>query len=460
MTEKSVSEPIKKSSLITILKTSSQKADDKLKTLNLPPLLKNSKVLLAIFIAVILLIFTIISSFSGTAANIPTYKVKRDNFLVSITESGEIRAKNSISITSPRVRGNLKIVYLVPEGTYVNAGDTVVRFDPTEALTNLKDAESKLEVAISDKAKLEATQKSAMTRLESDSKSAELSYELSKLNLEQMKFEADVKQQEAKLNHQRNELSFRKAKQELESQKVVSQSEMNKMDIEVQQRRSDLERSRRDLEMLTLAAPTEGLAVYENNWSTGKKVAIGDSPWSGMTLISLPDLSLMESLTYVNEVDVSRIKKGLEVDVRLDAFADSTFKGQIFSVAALGKTKESNSNIKVFEIAVEIKSQSDILKPGMTTSNKIIVNEIPDVLFIPQEAVFEKNGKKIVYIKSGASFEETEVEVGEKSENYIVVSKGIENGTEVALRDPTIKLDDTESGEDVSGSVEYPASVN
>lgn len=428
--------------------------------LNIPPFFKTKISAILFPVILILVLFLILNPFSGGTTNIPTYKVKKDKFLVSITESGELRAKSSIAVIAPRIRGNLKIVYLVPEGTYVKAGDEVVKFDPTEALNNLREAESRLEVALSDKEKMVASHTSAMTRMESDLKSAELSYELSKLNLEQMKFEAEIKQQEAKLQHQRNELSYNKAKQDLASQKIVHQSEMNKVNIDVMQKQNDLERSKRDLEMLTLKAPAEGLVVYENNWQTGRKIAIGDQPWQGMTLITLPDLSKMESVTFVNEVDVSRIRKDLPVIVRLDAFRDSSFNGVIGTVASLGKNKDNNSTIKVFEILVDIKSNSEILKPGMTTSNKMVINEIPDVLFVPQESVFEKDGKKIVYVKNGSSFDEVEVEVGEKSEDYIIITKGVKEGSDVALRNPDISIETPEVDSPDNNSVEMPSGNN
>jgi HlyD family secretion protein len=452
MNETTVLARIKNSSS-SVVKKSSVRIDALIERSRLPKSLRKKRIVLGSLGIIAVVLFLSFFSFSSAETNIPTYSVKRGNFLVSVTESGELRAKNSISITTPRVRGNIKIVYLVPEGSRVNAGDTVVRFDPTEAINTLKDAESKLEIAISEKDKLLANQKSGMTRMESDLKSAELSFELSRLNLEQMKFEAEIKQQEAKLNHQKNELSFKKANQDFESQKIINNSELNKVDIEVQQKKADLERAKRDLENLTLTSPAEGLVVYETNWSSGRKVAIGDTPWPGMTLISLPDLSAMESVTYVNEVDVSRIKKNLKVEVKLDAFQDSSFKGEISTVASIGRNKDNNSNIKVFEIGVGIDGQSEILKPGMTTSNKMIINEIPDVIFIPQEAVFEKDGKKIVYVKNSSGFDEVEVNVGEKSENHIVITKGLQPGAEVALRDPNEKIDDPSSGNETTTGV-------
>ncbi len=273
-----------------------------------------------------------------------------------------------------------------------------------------------------------------------------------------MKFEAEIKQQQAKLEHEKNKLSLMKAKQDLESQKIIQKSELNKMDIQVLQDKANLEKAKKDLDALTLRAPKEGLVVYGNNWSTGRKMTIGDTPWPGMPLVSLPDLSSMQSLTFVNEVDVSRVRKGQNVIVKLDAFQDSTFTGVISSVASLGRDKDRNSNIKVFEVEVDFKSQSPILKPGMTTSNKIIIDQIPNVIYVPQECVFDEGGKKIVYLKNGSGFDEKEVETGEKSENYVVISRGLRSGDEVALIDPNLKPNEMGVDNEKNNAVNYPSS--
>ncbi|MBI2420287.1 MAG: efflux RND transporter periplasmic adaptor subunit [Ignavibacteriales bacterium] len=403
--------------------------------------LKNKKYSSLAGAGAILLIIVLFLFFKSSPVNnsIPVYKVKKDKMLVTIIESGEISAKNAVSITTPRVRGSLKIVLLAPEGSMVKEGAVVVQFDPTEALNQLREAESRLEVSLSEKAKLVANHKSTMTRAENDVQNAELTFELSKLNQEQMKFEAEIKQREAKLQHRRNELNLVRAKQDLESQKIIQKSEMNKTDIDIQQRRADLDKAKKDLEQLSLSAPKDGLVVYEQNWSTGRKITIGDTPWPGMTLVSLPNLTAMQSITYVNEVDVSRVHKGLKVAVTLDAFRDSVFQGTIENIAPLGKSKDGNSSIKVFEILVGIHSQSDLLKPGMTTSNKIIINEIAQVIAVPHEALFEKGKKQIVYVKNRSGFEEREVVFGVKGEDLIVIEKGLFTGEEVALVDPTIK---------------------
>ena len=93
---------------------------DKINRSKLPPFFKRKSVVISIPIIFIILVFFIIASFQKSYHEIPVYKVTRDKFVISITESGELRAKNSISIRAPRIRGQLKIVYLIPEGTYVS----------------------------------------------------------------------------------------------------------------------------------------------------------------------------------------------------------------------------------------------------------------------------------------------------------------------------------------------------
>jgi hypothetical protein len=89
----------------------------------------------------------------------------------------------------------------------------------------------------------------------------------------------------------------------------------------------------------------------------------------------------------------------------------------------------------------------------------LIINEIPDVIYIPQESIFEKEEKKIVYLKNNGGFDEQEVTVGDKSENYIVITKGVEEGAEVALRDPNEIIEEGVQGSEVKGlTQQMPAS--
>jgi multidrug efflux pump subunit AcrA (membrane-fusion protein) len=418
---------------------------DQLDKLNLPPFIKNKYFVIGLAVLAAVVIIWVVTSVSTTLPQIPTYTVSRENFLVTITESGEIQAKNSVPINAPRIRGTLKIIYLAPEGKIVKPGEVLVKFDPTESIAKVKEEEAKLSILLSDKKKLVANQASAVAKMKSQLQSAEISFELSKLKLEQIKYEAEAVQQEQRLQFQKDEISYVQTKKEYDSMISIHESEMSKMDKEIEQQRLELEEEQRELASLTITSKTSGLVVYSRNWSNnGRKYAVGDDCWRGANILTLPDLSEMESLTYVNEVDISKVKDSLMVEVKLDAFQDSVFNGTISQVASLGREKGDDSNLKVFEVIVSLSDSSDILKPGMTTSNKIIINEIPDVLFVPHESIFQSEGKSFVFVQNGSSFDRQEVTVGEKGEDFIVITAGLGEGDIVALRDPYEEVD-TES---------------
>ena len=433
-----------------VSKTGSEKVKDRflkplkerLDSLNLPSFVKNKYFLIASAVLVVMIIIYSVTSFSAAPVMVPTYTVNKDNFLVTITESGEIRAKNSVPINAPRIRGSLKIVYLAPEGEILRPGDILVKFDPTEAIAKVNEEQAKLDIAISEKKKLVANHASAVAKMKSQLESAEISFELSKLKLEQIKYEAEATQQEQRLQFQKDEISYNQIKKEYESMLSIHESEMAKVDKEIEQQRLELAQEERELTSLTITAKTRGLVVYSKNWSNnGRKYAVGDDCWRGANIITLPDLSVMESVTYVNEVDISKVSNGLSVEVRLDAFQDSVFVGEISQVASLGREKGDDSNLKVFEVVVSLSDSSDILKPGMTTRNKIIINKIPDVLFVPHESVFQSEGKQFVFLQNGSSFDRQEVTVGDKGEDFIIITSGLTEGDVVALIDPNEELD-------------------
>lgn len=386
------------------------------------------------FAGVIALLLLIIGFSSSDRESVATADVRRGEFLISVKSSGEIRATNSFTLTTPRVRyGQMQIIYLVPEGTTVKPGDVIIRFATTDVDKTISDKEAELSINQSDLDKFKADKELRLADLEGGLRNAELSYEQAKLQVEKMKFEADVQRKETEINLERNRIAFEQAKRKVESQVVVDKSEERKLTLKVQQTQNDLNRAKADKEQYTLKATMGGLAVYENNWSTGRKIAVGDSPWGGMALVSLPDLSKMQSVTNVNEVDVSKAKKGQTVKIKLDAFPDRQFNGAVASVGTIGQQRDQ-SNTKTFEVVVDIDGTDPILKPGMTTSNEIVMSSIPDTLFVPIEAVFEKDGKTIVYKNSRAQ----EVTLGAKNGNFVVVSGGLQVGDKIALRDPTL----------------------
>lgn len=410
--------------------------------MQLPPFaqrLKDKRVAIPTGLASLFLIIFLLTAAPDTAA-IATSDVKSGEFAVSITVTGEIRATNSKTLVTPRTRfGNLQIVFLVPEGMTVKEGDAVVRFATTEVDKNIADKESEFSTLQADFEKLKADQESQMSDLDAGLKNAELAFEQAKLQVEKMKFEAEVLRKDAEINKEKSRISFEQSEKKIASRKIIDHSEQQKILLKIKQVKSDLTRARTDKEQLTLKAPLPGLVVYEMNWSTSRKISVGDSPWPGMSIVSLPDLSLMQVVSSVNEVDVSKVKKGQKAKVKLDAFPERDFLATVNSVGTIGQQRDRNNPIKTFEVVLDIEGMDPVLKPGMTTSNEVVMETIPDAIFVPLESVFEKDGKVLVYKMNGSSPEPQTVEVGAKNGNFVVIKEGLKAGEKVTLRDPTLK---------------------
>jgi RND family efflux transporter MFP subunit len=381
----------------------------------------------AIILAIIVIMF---SGIGGSSRQIPTAKVEKGSFVISLSENGRLAAKRSMSVSAPRIRGNLQITKLVEEGSLVNKGDFLVQFDPTEQETRLRDSEAELKIARANLEKAMAQYDMDIMQLELDLKKAERLY--------------SEKLSEAPIIRKEAELELDLAKLKYESQKKSLKADIEKMEVEVDKALDKKESATRDLKKMTLTAPIPGLVVYLEIWKGGSrsKIQEGDIPWVGQGLIDLPDLSTMIVETTVSEVDVSKIEKGQSVRITLDAIPGPTFTGEVTDISTLAHRKQRNSQINVFDIEVQIDSTDERLKPGMSAKADIIIDVHEDVMSVPIEAVFERDDTTVVYTKGGKKLPVT---LGARNDEAVIITSGLEVGDEIALIDPTRKAEDIET---------------
>ena len=390
----------------------------------------------AVVLILVIFLFLIPTLFKQHS-DYPAAEIKHGAFRIELTATGEISAAQSINISAPRVRTNLQIVKLVDEGTVVDSGDFLLQFDVNELQKEIDDRQSELEIAQANLEKSQASMEANMAQLISSLENSEASYQLAKLRLEQMAFEADVKVQEEKLRLRQAEISYTQSQSKIESQKKMDTAELTMLELKIKQAKAELEKSKTQLAQMTVTAPAPGLVVYQKIWkgSGMEKIKIGDTPWRGQSLIQLPDLSKMEVISEISEVEIGQIEKGQSVSIKLDAFPDPEFTGVVGDVASLAHEKEGQSEIKVFDVVVDINEMDPLLKPGMTAKAKILVKEIPDQTYVPIEAVFDKDNKKVVYVLNGG-VKTVEVVPKERNENFVVVEGELEAGQSVSLVDP------------------------
>ncbi len=387
------------------------------------------------FIAIILILIWKLSFSTNT---LPSFTVQQGDFLIPITTKGEMRAVNSISITVPRARGySIRITRLIPEGAVVKKGDFLVQFDTSEITETIHKRENELKNAIAELNKLKANIESTRKDLESQLEMQKYSYEQAELQLKKMEFESEARRREEELSMKKAEIALNQAKYRLLAQKAIDKASLQKAQLTIDQAQSNLDAAKKNLKEMTILSPANGMVVYNRIWGPSglQKVKVGDTPWYGQAILEIPDLSKMYVKTKVNEVDIDRLRKGQLVSVTVDAVPGLELSGKVSSIAALAHNDPATNN-KVFDVNVSLDSTAQQLKPGMTATCKIITDRLKNVMSVPLESVFEKDGKTIVYVLTPKP-KAREVDIGEKNEDFVIIKKGLKPGEKVSLWDPT-----------------------
>lgn len=379
---------------------------------------------------------------------IPVTTVRHGTFYIDLYEEGEIQATQSVLIMSPDISwryGNLKIATIAEDGTEVEAGDTVVTFDPSDVRKAIVDAEQSVELRYAEREKLEAQHKSNLESAISDLEVSRISLEISRINYESAQYEAEITKKEIQLNLEQAEIALQQAESQIENTKKIQREEMLQTNLTIKLVQTELEEAKATLEKMSVTAPSAGIVIIEKNRSTDAKYQEGDQVWGGMTLIELPNLHQLKAELKVNEVDISKVKKGLKVLVRPDAFSDSTYNGEVISVANLAINKSNSSKIKVFPVDVLItspinvaSSQTPELMPGLTVSCRIIVDEIPDVTYIPLNCLFQDGEDEVVYLKTVSGFRMQKVKTGQRNTDYVIIEEGLDSNDEISMVNPLL----------------------
>jgi HlyD family secretion protein len=403
--------------------------------------MKKSLIITVIVVVVAVILLIVIGKASSKKDIINLYaQAVKGQFDIIVTTTGELQAENSTDIRGPEftesrnIRSmDIKIQDLIAEGTEVKKGDYVATLDRTSFDNSLKDEldrlttyNQNLEVKTLDTAV-------TLSNLRDNIKNLAYSVEEAVITLQQSKYEPPTTIRQA-------EISLDKAKRNLDQslRGYTLRVEQTKSDIknlqrqiaEQNQRVADLQKL---LSKFIITAPADGMVIYKRDrMGTKRKLGSSISPWDPV-VATLPDLSTMISKTYVNEIDVSKVKANQKVELMVDAFPERNYSGMVTSVANIGE-QLPNADAKVFEVLIKLDGSDPILRPSMTTGNKIVTKTINDVIFIPLECVQAGTDSiPFVYTKKRAR---QVVLLGESNENNVIVEKGLEQDEVIFLSTP------------------------
>lgn len=406
-----------------------------------------------------LILGIIIYALAGEKDNVAMLEVpvQGGKFEVLVTITGELQAERSEQIMGPaelRSRnlriGNIRIQDIIPEGTVVDSGDYVALLDRSESDNTLKDMEDELERAEAQYTRTQLDTTITLSNLRDELINLKYNLEERQLTLEQSKFEPPATIRQEEINLDRAQRALEQSTQNYQLRIKQAMEDMNEASINLSQQKRRHQEMLNVLDKFTIRAPKSGMVIYHREWN-GQRRTVGSniSPWD-LTVATLPDLSSMLTRTYVNEIDVSKVKSGHQVRIGVDAFPERQYSGRIIQVANVGE-QMPNTDAKVFEVLIRINEYDPILRPAMTTSNVIVTQTFEDVLYVPLEAINLVDSIPFVYKRDGTK---QIVVLGSANDNHVIVEQGLAANDRVYLTTPANPDNYRMAGEDLIAAIE------
>jgi HlyD family secretion protein len=399
------------------------------------------RTILAIVVPIVLIVALVIySAVSGKEKEVVLEtEVQQGQFEISVMVTGELQAIRETEIQAPsqlrsrnlRIR-SVKIQDLIPEGTVVDSGDWVATLDRSEADNSLKDILDNLEQKESEymRTKLDTTMQ--LRELRDELFNLKFAMEEAEITVEQSQYEPPATIRQAEIELEKAQRAYDQAESNYGLKVRQAQANMREAEINMARDRRSKEEMEAVLQMFDIHAPASGMVIYKKDWNGEKRTAGTEINTWDLAVATLPDLSTMISMTYVNEIDISKIKAGQKVRIGVDAFPEKKFTGVVDEVANIGQ-QLPNTDAKVFEVRIKLNERDTILRPSMTTSNMVVTQVLDSVLYIPLEAAHANDSLTFVYTRDGRK---QVVVLGESNENHIVVDMGLEKGEKLYLSMP------------------------
>jgi len=402
----------------------------------------NTKKILYVAIAAVLLIILYFFLRKGESdLSQITVSVKRGPFASYVFSSGQLESEKSESINIPEKLKDrnlhiweLTITHMVDEGTLVDSGDYVATLDHTAVEEQIKLAQDDLDKTLTEFEDSKIDSNLNLSNQRDVIVNARLDQAEKKIIMEESVYESPSIQKKASMDLDK---AKRKLEQEQNAYVLKMKQEDNKVDRKYINYRQILERSQELQKLfnsLEITAPKAGILTYfKFPWGeiikTGSKVG----PYNSV-IATIPEMSNLISRTYINEIDISKVKLGQNVNIGIDAFPEKKLSGQVISVANIGQAMP-NSDAKVFEVKIKIFGKDKELKPSMTTSNAIEAGTFADTLMVATDAVFKNDSMKFVYVGKENPVKQV-VWLGDENENNVLVKKGLKEGQVVWLTEP------------------------
>lgn len=380
--------------------------------------------------------------------DVATIKVEPTQFTRRVTAEGTLKAVKATPITAPHDAPQaLKVAWIADDGALLKQGDVIVRFDSTDFENMLLRGQEDRATASNKLNKAGAEASATRTNLKRDARLAQseldsakrFTFDDAEVFSRYARIEAEVDQGLAshKKQHAEEVLGVRDS---------LARVERDLLSIEDRKAGMKISQAEQGLRALQVVAPHDGILVLTRSWR-GDLPRIGDMMWRGQPIGEIPELVSMKAEVFVLEADAAGLAVGQKAIVTLESNPDISFPGKIQSVDKMARPRIPRQPVQYFGVTVELAStDAAMMKPGTRVRAVLELENQANAFAIPRQALFEKEGKKLVYRKKGTTYEPVEVTIGSSSAGRVVVTKGLNAGDEIAMEDPEAGEEGTRSG--------------
>lgn len=398
---------------------------------------------IAILFLLILASVIVVIFFNKPLNSKKEYTVTRAKFVSAINCKGEIQGKTSTEIKLPDIicdrelrLWELKIGDMVQEGKYVKKGEFIIQLTPDNILSNMRQRQQELEKASADlkNAVIDSTVKLSQMREEITNAFHDLEYK--KIDLELAKYESAAYQRQSEMAYEKSTILLNNKKRDLLLEKNKQKLIVVRLEEKVNKLKSLIEKFNKALQAARITTPENGIVMFAKKWD-GKKYKKDDPVWTYFPILAtLPDMSKVISEVFVKEIDISKIAVGDSALISIDAIPNKKLPGKIISIASIGESHK-DFDMQVFKVIIELDETHKELKPGMTSNNDIVIANFEDILQVPLDAVFSRNGDKYVYMKEkSGTIIKRNVSISYENEEMAAIKSGLNEGDIILLEEP------------------------
>ena len=372
--------------------------------------------------------------------------ITRGDLTATVVERGTLDAATAAElICQLKARGKdaaaSTIKWVVENGQMVKKGDRLLELDDA----GLRD-ETQAAIVRAHAASAAAT--AAAEEVQRARRAGEVTVRLAQIEVELA--EADRKQPPDGANKrvldlkvERAQLRLEQVKNEVRGRLSKAEAEGRKLAAAAQAEAARVRALEAELAKCVLTAPLDGIAVYYVAEASrfGRVlpavIAVGELVREGQKLIRVVNLGRMVVGTRIHESQISTVRVGQAVRVRVDALPDQELRGKVSQVATVATQDEwFRSDVKVYPVTATLDDAPRGLKPGMSAEVRIVTGEKKGVLLVPARAVRSVGPTRICFVKSEGKLIEREVTTGATDGDSVEVTAGLEAG-DVVLADLT-----------------------